>query len=129
MRIYRMEDYRILYRSLAAMETGTYEITRIGTRRAVMKYVETYKTNAGEFTRTQWRDILLRCMGESGSRPLLDRIAEYCKTHCVWLKKKEREDYALDILAGRIYRYWEDFSPEGVSENTVFVFVFSDQEM
>ena len=49
----------------------------------------------------------------------------------MWLKKDaEREEYALDILAGRIYRQghaWSDFSTEGISENTAYVFDFQGE--
>lgn len=37
---------------------------------------------------------------------------------------------ALDILAGRIYRQghaWSDFSTEGISENTAYVFDFQGE--
>ena len=56
---------------------------------------------------------------------------DHVKASCVWLKKDaEREEYALDILAGRIYRQghaWSDFSTEGISENTAYVFDFQGE--
>ena len=58
------------------------------------------------------------CVAASGSEALLQRIIDHVKASCVWLKKDaEREEYALDILAGRIYRQghaWSDFSTEGI---------------
>ena len=49
MKAYRMEDLKINIRTGCAMPTGTYELTRIGTRRAVTRYRETPQTKAGEF--------------------------------------------------------------------------------
>lgn len=125
MKIYRMEDYHIQSRTGRAKPTGKYEITRIRTRRAVTKFVETYKTNAGELTPEEWKRIVRNCAKESDSQELLNKIIEHCRTHCVWLKtENEREEYALNILAGRIYRHWKEFSTEGLSENTAFMFIF-----
>lgn len=56
---------------------------------------------------------------------LLIRIVEHCRSHCVWLKAdKDREEYALDILVGRVYRHWKDFSVSGLTENTAYIFEF-----
>lgn len=128
MKVYMMEDYKILIRTGRAEGTGNYEITKRGTRREIKKFVETYKTNAGNFYPDRWIEIMRKCVAESGSEALLQRIIDHVKVNCVWLKKDtEREEYALDILAGRIYRKghaWSDFSTECISENTVFVFDF-----
>lgn len=71
------------------------------------------------------------CVAASGSEALLQRIIDHVKASCVWLKKDaEREEYALDILAGRIYRQghaWSDFSTEGIAENTAYVFDFQGE--
>ncbi|MCX4351730.1 MAG: hypothetical protein OSJ60_08835 [Lachnospiraceae bacterium] len=125
MKIYRMEDYYIQTRIGHARPTGNYEITRIGTRRAVTKFVETYKTNAGEILPDEWKKIVKNCAEVSDSQALLNKIIEHCCTHCVWLKNEnDREEYALDILAGRIYRNWKGFSTDGLSEKTAFMFIF-----
>lgn len=125
MNIYRMEDYYIKMRIGRVRPTGKYEITRIGTRRAVTKFVETYETNAGEFLPKEWKRIVKNCAEISDSQALLDKIIEHCRTYCVWLKNEnEREEYALNILAGRIYRHWEEFSVDGLSEKTAFMFIF-----
>lgn len=120
-----MEDYNIQIRCGRAMPTGAYEITRIGTRREVTKYGETYKTNAGEFSPDEWKRIVRNCVEASDSHELLDRIIEHCRIYCVWLKTdREREEYAMEILTGRIYRHWKEFSVEGLSEKTAFVLMF-----
>lgn len=125
MKIYRMEDYYIQTRIERAMPTGNYEITRIGIRRAVTKFIETYKTNVGELLPEEWERIVKNCVEVSDSQALLNKIIEHCRTCCVWLKSEnEREEYALNILAGRIYRRWKEFSTDGMSEKTAFMFIF-----
>lgn len=123
--IYRMEDLYIKLRIGRSEPTGQYEKTRIGTRRMITKYVNTYKTNVGEFYPEQWIDIAKRCVEASNSKELLDRIIEHCRTHCTWLKTdKDREEYALAILVGRVYHHWKEFSVDGLIEKTAFIFVF-----
>lgn len=123
--VYKMEDLRINTRIGRAVPTGSYETTRIGTRRAVTKYQETFRTNAGEFTPDKWYEVARSCVDGSGSEELLIRIVERCRSHCVWLKTdKDREEYALSILVGRIYRHWKDFSVVGLTENTAYIFEF-----
>lgn len=125
MKAYRMEDLRINHRVGRSIPTGFYEITRIGTRRATSKYCETYATDAGEFIPEKWLEIVRKCVEESNCTKLLERIVEHCRDNCAWLKTdKDREDYALDILVGRTYRYWKDFSLDGLTENSSFVFEF-----
>lgn len=125
MKAYRMEDLYVHCRIGRAIPTGTYGLTRIGTRRAVTRFQETFQTNAGEFMPDKWYEIARSCVDESGSGELLARIVERCRSHCVWLKTdKDREEYALDILVGRIYRHWKDFSIDGLTENTAFIFEF-----
>lgn len=125
MKVYRMEDLRINQRIGRSRPTGTYEITRIGTSRAVTRFCETYATDAGEFIPEKWLEIVRKCADESNSTKLLERIVEHCRTNCVWLKTdKDREDYALNILVGRTYHHWKDFSLNGLTENSSFVFEF-----
>lgn len=125
MKIYRMEDYYIQTRIGRVRPTGNYEITRIGTRRAITKFVETYKTNAGEILPEEWKRIVKNCVEVSDSQSLINKIIEHCRTHCVWLKNEnEREEYALNILVGRVYRHWKEFSTDGLSEKTAFMFIF-----
>ena len=120
-----MEDLKINIRTGRAMPTGTYELTRIGTRRAVTKYRETFQTKAGEFDPDQWREIARSCVDVSDSGELLARIVEYCQSHCVWLKTdQDREEYALEILVGRVYQHWKDFSIVGITEKTAYIFEF-----
>lgn len=125
MKAYRMEDLKINIRTGCAMPTGTYELTRKGTRRAVTRYRETFQTDAGIFDPDQWREIARSCVDESDSGELFARIMEDCRSNCVWLKTdKDREEYALKILVGRVYRHWKDFSVDGLAEKTAYVFEF-----
>lgn len=125
MKVYIMEDLRINLRMGRAVSTGSYEITRMGTRRAVTKFQETFRTNAGEFTPDKWCEIARSCVDSSGSGELFTKIVEHCLSNCAWLKTdNDREKYALEILVGRVYRYWKDFSLTGLAENTAFIFEF-----
>lgn len=125
MKAYRMEDLSVKYRIGRVMPTGSYEITRIGTKRAVTKFRETFQTNVGEFDPDKWYEIACSCVDESGSNELFARIVEYCYSHCAWLKtNKDRKEYALNILVGRVYRRWKEFSAAGLTENTAFIFEF-----
>lgn len=125
MKVYIMEDLRINLRMGRAVSTGSYEITRMGTRRAVTKIQETFRTNAGEFATDKWFEIARSCVDGSASNELFARIVEHCRSRCAWLKTdNDREKYALEILVGRVYRYWNDFSTDGLKEHTAFVFEF-----
>ncbi len=125
MKIYRMEDLKILGRIGRSVPTRTYEMTRIGTKRQKAMFQETFETPVGEFIPDEWCEIVRLCIMESGSEKLLESIVNYCATHCAWLKtEKERKGYAMNILVGRIYRHWKEFSVEGLAEDTCFVFEF-----
>lgn len=125
MKVYTMESLYIKQRNGRTMSTGSYETTRIGTKRAITKFQETFQTNAGEFAPDKWSEIARSCVFRTGSEELFTRIVEYCRFHCAWLKNdKDREEYALDILIGRVYRHWKGFSVAGLTENTAFIFEF-----
>lgn len=124
--IYCMEDYHIQTRIGRVEQTGEYIINRRGHKIPSMKYMLKYKTNAGLIDPEEWKKIVKNLVKISDSQELLNRIVEYCRTHCVWLRtEEEREEYALDILAGRIYRHWKNFSAEGLSEKTAFMFIWN----
>lgn len=131
MQVHRLEDYRIRNRQGRSRGTGGYYVNRMGHKKETMVYSVYYETDAGEFSPEQWLEIMRECVAASGSEALLQRIIDHVKASCVWLKKDaEREEYALDILAGRIYRRghaWSDFSTEGISENTAYVFDFQGE--
>lgn len=123
--VHKMENYYISTRLGRAEPTGSYEITRNGNRRAVTKFKVSYKTAAGIIAPEKWIDIARQCVTETNSENLYQNIIRYISTHCVWLKTNaEKEEYALDILLGRIYRHWKDFSLDGATEHTAFVFEF-----
>lgn len=125
MNVHRMEQYYINTRLGRAEPTGRYEITRNGNRRAVTKFRESYKTEAGVISPEKWLAIAKMCVVETESENLYQKIIHYIGVHCVWLKTNtEKEEYALDILLGRIYRHWKDFSLDGATEHTAFVFEF-----
>ena len=131
MQVHRMEDYRISHRVGRSNGTGQYFVNSRGNKKEVLAFAETYETHAGNFKPERWVEIMRDCVAASGSEALLQRIIDHVKASCVWLKKDaEREEYALDILAGRIYRQghaWSDFSTEGISENTAYVFDFQGE--
>lgn len=130
MKIYRMDDFRISIRTGRAAGTGIYEITRLGTRREVLKYAETYKTAGGEYPPEEWRQIVQSCIEASGSGELLERIIGHCRTHCAWLKTdRDCEEYALEILVSRAYRHWKDFPMDGLTEGSAFVFIFPKEDV
>lgn len=105
MQVHRLEDYRIRNRQGRSRGTGGYYVNRMGHKKETMVYSVYYETDAGEFSPEQWLEIMRECVAASGSEALLQRIIDHVKASCVWLKKDaEREEYALDILAGRIYR-------------------------
>lgn len=104
-----IEDYRIRMRTGRAEGTGNYETTKRGTRREITKFVERYETAAGVFLPDEWMKKALAAIEAEGEMSLLESIKEYC-SRLPWLhKKKELEEYAVDCLCGRIYRYWDDF--------------------
>lgn len=125
MNVHKMEQYYINTRLGRAEPTGSYEITRNGNRRAVTKFRESYKTEAGVISPEKWLVIARMCVMETESENLHQKIIHYIGVHCVWLKTNtEKEEYALNILLGRIYRHWKDFSLDGATEHTAFVFEF-----
>lgn len=125
MKIHKMEQYHISTRLGRSEPTGGYEITRNGNRRAVTKFMVSYITEAGTIAPKKWLEIARMCVTETKSENLYQNIIRHISTHCVWLKTNaEKEEYALDILLGRIYRHWKDFSLDGATEHTAFVFEF-----
>ena len=61
-----VEDYRIILQCGRAEPTGKYEITRRGTRKAVLQYAVTYKTPIGDFKPEEWRKRALDAIAEAG---------------------------------------------------------------
>lgn len=79
----------------------------------IIGFKEYYKTNAGEFEPEQWRLKLTEAINYAEENELLQIIKEHCKKHCAWLHTDpEITDYAMDILAGRIFlcgnSSWQD---------------------
>lgn len=108
-----VEDYRIIIIIGSAEPTGQYEVTRKGNRKPVLKYTERYETRAGIFRPEVWKAKVMEEIKADDELELLEKVKEYCRTHCEWLKKEnELEEYAIDCLCGRIYRCWSDFEYE-----------------
>ena len=125
MKIHKMEQYYINSRLVRAEPIGHYEFTRNWNRRAVTKYMERYKTEAGVISPEKWLEIARMCVTETESENLYQNIIRYISVHCIWLKTNEdKEKYALNILLGRMYRHWKNFSLDGATEYTAFVFEF-----
>lgn len=125
MKVHKMEQYHFCNRLGRAEPTGKYEITRNGNRRAITKFMVRYRTEAGTIIPEKWLEIAKMCVTETESENLYQNIIRYISTHCAWLKTNaEKEEYALNILLGRVYRHWKDFSLDGATEHTAFVFEF-----
>jgi hypothetical protein len=108
-----LKDYAIQLKNGRACPTGGYIITRFGNRRPVTKFRDFYQTNLGEFTPEKWRELTLDAIKEHGKEELLERIKEYCKKNCIWLKKEcDIEEYAMECLVSEAYLYWDDFCEE-----------------
>lgn len=105
-----IEDYQIKIRVGRSEGTGEYEITKRGTRREKLRYAERYETPAGSFLPEEWKKRAMAAIEAEGEIDLLGEIKAYCKEHCAWLHtEKELEEYAIDCICSRAYRYWEDF--------------------
>lgn len=104
-----VEDYRIRMRKGRAEGTGSYEVTKRGTRREITKFVERYETAAGIFLPDEWMKKALEAIEAEGEMSLLESIKEYC-SRFPWLhKEKKLEEYAIDCLCSRAYRHWDNF--------------------
>ncbi|MCD7866823.1 MAG: hypothetical protein LUG62_01180 [Clostridiales bacterium] len=112
-----IEDYKIHHQMHTSVSTGRYEITRRGTRRPIMRLQTIYKTNAGDFEPDKWRAAALAEIEKCGETELLEKVKEYCRKNCAWLRKESGlEEYAIDSLCGRSYLHWEDFERREQSE-------------
>ena len=124
-----VELYRVQYRIGTSMPTGTYEITRRGTRREVTKYAELYKTDLGDLTPEEWRRGLSKAIETDRETDVLELIVAHCRQHCAWLRKEEEiRDYAMEVLAGRSFlcgnECWEDVG--GKVRDKYFLFTFEE---
>lgn len=105
-----VEDYRIFFREGRSEPTGEYEITKRGTQRRKYRYVSRMKTPVGVLLPEVWKQRAMAEIEAAGEMDLLERIKEYCRERCGWLRKEaEVEEYAIECLCERAYRYWEDF--------------------
>ena len=65
---------------------------------------------AGVLELDEWRRLMEDAVEREGAGELLNRIVEYCRIHCVWLRReKELRGYALECLSSEAYRAWGDF--------------------
>lgn len=105
-----IEDYRIKSRVGRSEGTGTYEYTRLGTRREKSRYVERYVTQAGTFLPEEWKKRARAAIEAEGELALLERVKEHCREHCAWLHtESDLEEYAIECVCSRAYRHWKDF--------------------
>lgn len=105
-----IEDYQIQCRIGRAKPTGKIEANRFGKSKAVTVYSEEYETAAGIFSSAVWKEKALHAIEDENQTELLEKVKRYCKQHCAWMKSKTAlEEYAIDCLCGRSYRYWPDF--------------------
>lgn len=68
------------------------------------------KTPSGTYPSEKWDELMLAAVQADGLTDLLQGIKEHVKTHCLWLKEKEIEHYALECLSHKSYEAWSDFS-------------------
>lgn len=105
-----VEDYSIIIRTCRAEPTGNYKVNRNGKRKPVLESVVRYETRIGNFRPEEWKAKALEAIEEAGELNLLELVKERCRIHCVWLQKENAlEEYAINCVCGRAYRYWTDF--------------------
>lgn len=122
-----VELYRIKLRCGRSEPTGTYELTRTGTRRAVNKFREFYQTDLGEMAPERWKTDLMNAIVNDKELDTLEAIKEHCREHCVWLHSdKEVGEYAMDVLAARIFlcgnENWKDVADKVGNRYIIFTF-------
>ncbi|MDO4267438.1 MAG: hypothetical protein Q4C73_03110 [Eubacteriales bacterium] len=112
------DAYAIRLQLGRSVGTGTYEITRIGTRREINRYAVTYQTAAaGDLDPEEWRKGISAAIVECGETELLERIVEDCRRRCSWFKTDEELiEYAMSCLANRAYKYWDGFQDKYLCE-------------
>ncbi len=68
------------------------------------------RTPSGNYPSKKWDELMLAAVEEDGLKDLLEGIKEHVRTHCLWLKEKEIEHYALSCLSNKSYEAWSNFS-------------------
>lgn len=110
-KVANISDYAIRLRIGRSEPTGTKYITRFGNTRQKNVFKEFYKTNIGEFTPEKWLEVTLQIIQENQQTELLEKIKEYVRNNCVWLKnEKEIEEHSVSCLTSGAYMYWNDFN-------------------
>lgn len=71
-------------------------------------YIQPKKKYSAETKK--WDELMLAAVEEDGLKDLLEGIKEHVRTHCLWLKEKEIEHYALSCLSNKSYEAWSNFS-------------------
>jgi hypothetical protein len=128
-----VELYDIKQRIGRSAPTGNYEITRIGTRRAVNKFQEFYQTDLGDLTPEKWKTDLMNAIVNDKELDTLEAIKEHCREHCMWLhSEKEVEEYAMGILAGRVFlcgnENWKDVADKVRNRYILFTFMEGERD-
>lgn len=95
--------------------TGKYYFTSNGKKKEITvgkNFVHT--TAAGVMELDEWRRLMEDAVEREGKRELLNRVVEYCRIHCAWLRREnEIRGYALECLSSEAYRVWSDFKEVG----------------
>ena len=82
--------------------------------RKVTRFISYVHTRRGNVERSQWQSMVRELIREAGEEELFQQLLEWTGERTLWLKtEKERENYALELHASRIFdkEEWVDFVP------------------
>ena len=88
--------------------------TQMENGRRVTRFISYVHTRRGNVERSQWQSMVRELIREAGEEELFQQLLEWTGERTLWLKtEKERENYALELHASRIFdkEEWVDFVP------------------
>ena len=88
--------------------------TQMENGRKVTRFISYVHTRQGNVERSQWQSMVRELIREAGEEELFQKLLEWTGERTLWLKtEKERENYALELHASRIFdkEEWVDFVP------------------
>ena len=102
------EDLRVRYR------TGRSYVVSGSGRNKVMGYRNGYMTKLGDLERSEWKQLVLERIRETGEEELFDQLHTWVKEHnYTRMSREEVETKALELHADRIFdnEAWVYFVP------------------